>query len=75
MFDDPSMENVRPENWPTAEGRLAARPLNSEPDPANNLQIASALPEPHETLPSVEEDVNMAGAIPGRDELSLPRTR
>jgi hypothetical protein len=47
----------------------------SEPDPANNLQVASALPEPHETLPSIEEDVNMAGAIPPEGPLPVPLRR
>lgn len=77
-FDDPSMENVRPENRPAVEGWLAARSRNtSEPDPPNNLQVASALPEPHEMLPSVEEDANMTEVIPPEGPLpvSLSRVR
>jgi hypothetical protein len=75
-FNDPSMENVRPENRPVAEDWLAARLRNaSELDPPSNLQVTSAPPEPHETLSSVEEDVNIAGAIPHEGPLpvSLPR--
>ena len=77
-FDDPSMENVRPENRLAVEGWLAARSRNTlEPGPHNNLQVVSVLPEPHETIPSVEEDVNMIELIPPEGPLpvSLSRVR
>ena len=71
-------KNVRPENLPAVEVWLAARSWNTlEPDLANNLQVASALPEQYETLPSVEEDVNVAEVIPtmGPLPVSLSRVR
>ena len=71
-FDHPSMENVWPENRPAVEVWLAARSWNAlEPGPPNNLQVASALPEPYETLPSVEEDVNVAEVIPAEGPLPV----
>jgi hypothetical protein len=72
------MENVQPEKRSAAEGWLASRSRNaSELDPPNNPQVASAPPESHETLPSVEEEVNIAGAIPreGPFPVPLPKVR
>ena len=46
-----------------------------ELDPPNNIQLASVLPEPHETLHFVEEDVNMAGATPPEGPLPVPLPR
>ena len=77
-FDDPSMENVRPENRPAVEGWLAARSRNTlEPRPPNNPQVASVLPEPHETIPSIEENINMTEAMPpkGPLQVSLSKVR
>jgi hypothetical protein len=72
------MENVQPENRSAAEGWLASRSRNaSEVDSPNNPQVASAPPESCETLPSVEEEVDMAGAIPreGPFPVPLPKVR
>jgi hypothetical protein len=67
------MENVQPENRSAAEGWLALQVTERiRARSTNNPQVASAPPESHEALPSVEEEVNMTGAIPRESPFPVP---